>query len=136
LFGHLNGAAASKMFNNTFYQCKGLTGSVPAMLFGTLTGAPQASMFAGTFYQCSGLTGIEPGIWDLTGMGTGTTDATTFQMMFQGCTSITGVPSPTIAAGSTVKLWTNFNKITATTVAAFKNVTGLTDYASIPAGWK
>ncbi|MCL2331211.1 MAG: hypothetical protein FWC61_01565 [Proteobacteria bacterium] len=135
LFGHLNGAPASKMFNNTFYQCKGLTGSVPAMLFGTLTGAPQASMFAGTFYQCSGLTGIADGIWDLTGMGTGATDATIFSTMFQGCTSIAGVASPTTAAGNGVKLWQHFSKITAA-VTAFRNSTGLTDYASIPANWK
>lgn len=135
LFGHLSGAAASKMFNNTFYQCKGLTGSVPAGLFGTFTGAPQASMFAGTFYQCSGLTSIDDGIWDLTGMGNGTTDATTFSTMFQGCTSISGVPAPTIAAGNATTMWAYFSKITAA-VSAFKNVTGLTNYASIPTIWK
>jgi len=137
LFGHLNGPAQAKVFNNTFYQCTGLTGSVPAMLFGTFTGNPGASsnMFAGTFYQDRGLTGIEDGIWDLTGMTATITDATLFSTMFQGCTSITGVPAPTIAAGNATTLWGFFSKITGT-VSAFKNVTGLTNYANVPTNWK
>ena len=45
------------MFGSTFYNCSGLTGSIPSGLFGNISGAPARSMFDSTFKNCSGLTG-------------------------------------------------------------------------------
>ena len=67
LFDGVNGTSGY-MFNFTFYNCKKLTGSIPADLFGRvkngvysgIEGAPASHMFRETFYGCSGLTGSIP----------------------------------------------------------------------------
>jgi hypothetical protein len=51
---------ASPRFNQTFYGCSGLTGSIPAGLFAGITGAPVPHMFQSTFTYCTGLTGSIP----------------------------------------------------------------------------
>lgn len=136
LFGKISGAPAEWMFNSTFYNCRGLTGSIPAGLFGTLSGDLASNMFAATFYGCSGLTGIDDGIWDLSG----TTNMVTwaFRGMFEGCGRITS-SSPTIAAGSSTKLWQHFTAMSAYPYyqKAFTGCLGMSDYSSIPSTtWK
>ncbi len=48
------------MFYRTFYNCSGLTGTIPSDLFGTLSGDGVKNMFNYTFYNCSHLTGYVP----------------------------------------------------------------------------
>ncbi|MCL2331024.1 MAG: hypothetical protein FWC61_00575, partial [Proteobacteria bacterium] len=135
LFAGINGAPTNSMFNQTFYGCTGLTGSVPAGLFGTFTGAPTQDMFNQTFANCTGLTGISDGIWDLSGLSN-TSAVRMFNGTFAGCSNITS-ESPSIAAGSSTKLWTKFSAFTPTAgQGTFAGATKLADYASIPAGWK
>ena len=45
------------MFNGVFYNCSGLTGSIPENLFGNISGKMYSNMFDSTFEGCSGLTG-------------------------------------------------------------------------------
>ncbi|MCL2331627.1 MAG: hypothetical protein FWC61_03735 [Proteobacteria bacterium] len=132
LFSGISGAPAQYMFSNTFYGCTGLTGSVPAGLFGTFTGAPATGMFYNTFGGCTGLTGIANGIWDLSGVSNASASMM-FTQTFYNCSNITS-PSPSIAPGSTTKLWTQFSAFTGG--MTFYGATKLADYASIPTGWK
>lgn len=132
LFGTINGPTKEGSFYRTFTSCSGLTGKIPTGLLGTFTGAPVSNLFGGAFKDCSGLTGFEDGIWDLTGMTTGT-NSWWFGETFSGCTSLTGA-SPSTAPGSTEKLWTKFG--TAYWMNTFRGSTGLSDYSSIPGQWR
>jgi hypothetical protein len=133
LFSGISGAPAQQMFYQTFYGCTGLTGIIPAGLFGTLNGAPAQYMFYSTFYGCTGLTGIADGIWNISGVTNA--DATSvFGNMFMDCNKITSA-SPNIAPGSSVRLYTKFTAITSPG-APFSGCTSMSDYASMPDGWK
>lgn len=58
----LSGDPAANMFRATFYNCSGLTGTIPGDLFGAqnLTGTAKSYMFYYTFRGCSGLSGYVP----------------------------------------------------------------------------
>jgi hypothetical protein len=44
-------------FGSTFFNCSGLTNSIPADLFGSFAGAPASAMFGSTFRGCSNIPG-------------------------------------------------------------------------------
>lgn len=132
LFGNISGQAADGIFGKTFENCSGLTGIVPAGLFGTYTGDPGSYMFAGTFKGCSGLTGVADGIWNLSGINDMPKDWWIAEV-FQYASGITSA-TPTIAKGSTVKLWQKFPLTGG--MGQFNGATSFSDYSSIPAGWK
>jgi hypothetical protein len=135
LFAGISGAPASWMFYVTFYGCTGLTGTIPSGLFGTFTGASATNMFHGTFWNCTGLTGIADGIWDLSGLDD-PLGYRPFDSLFKDCTKITSA-SPNIAPGSSVRLYEKFtNYVPTSTTKPFVGCTGMSDYASIPSGWK
>ncbi len=77
------------VFYYTFYNCPGLSGTIPANMFGNINGAPADSMFRGTFGLCSGLTGSIPA--GLFGTFTGNPASGMFLSTFQGCTGLTGI---------------------------------------------
>jgi hypothetical protein len=125
LFSGIQGAPAESMFGSTFYGCTGLTGTIPADLFSGIQGAPATSMFYQTFYNCSKLTGIGQ---NFVGVITGTASQM-FYYTFYGCAGLIG-ESAKMTNGT--KIYT----LTSTMASCYKNCTGLSDYASIPSGWK
>jgi hypothetical protein len=138
LFATINGAPAAWMFQDTFAACSGLTGLLPNNLFGTYTGAPAERMFGGTFYR-AGISGANNGIWNLTGVSN-TFAYLMFGLTFSECPNYTGA-SPTIAAGSSVKLWTHFSNYPGTdgdslSNGAFRWTSKPSDVSAIPTGWK
>lgn len=135
LFAGISGPVVNYMFNYTFQNCSGLTGKIPAGLFGKLSGAPTLQMFDSTFQNCSGLTGVSDGIWDLSGL-TNASASYMFRQTFYGCTNITSA-TPSIAAGSSVKLWSKFSAYAGENAfGAEAGTPKWSDYASIPTGWK
>jgi len=109
--------AEDSAFNATFYNCSGLTGSIPEGLFANNT---QAKSFSRVFYGCTGLTGSIPeGLFAnntlINGNGLG--------YVFCDCTGLTG----SIPEG----LFAN-NTLATVMEGTFYNCSGLT--GSIPEG--
>ena len=75
-------------FQGTFYNCSGLTGSIPGNLFSGIYGKPVSNMFQTTFYGCSGLTGSIPGAL-FSGIS-GAPASNMFYQTFRGCSGLTG----------------------------------------------
>ena len=87
LFDGIRHEPVPDMFNHTFGDCSGLTGSIPADLFSGIIGAPAEYMFACTFAD-SGFTGnIPAGLFK--GI-TGKPAEGMFVHTFYGCSSLTG----------------------------------------------
>ena len=108
-------------FAYAFYECRSLP-SIPPGLFGKNTAV---TSFAYAFYGCTNLTSFPSDLFAKN------TNVTTYASAFEGCIRLTGA-SPTNSAG--LKLW----ELTPTPIGTncFKNCSNLTDYATIPAGWK
>ena len=104
-------------FNATFFNCTGLTGSIPEGLFANNTLAKSFSM---VFRGCTGLTGSIP-----EGLFANNTLATTFYYAFQGCTGLTGSIPEGLFANNTLINGNGLGYV-------FSGCTGLT--GSIPEG--
>jgi len=105
----------------TFAKCYSLK-NVPPGLFDQHT---KVTTFAYIFFRCYSLTSIPPNLFDKN------TKVTDFSRAFEDCRMLGG-ESPTNLAGK--KLW----ELTPTPNGSncFLNCTNLTDYSSIPSGWK
>lgn len=90
--------SVSYMFYQTFYNCSGLTGSIPAGLFGGVTGI-QTYLFYQTFYGCSGLSGSIPET--LFSGVTGSAQNYMFYNTFGNCTNLSGYIPPRLFEGLT-----------------------------------
>jgi len=137
-------------------MCRGCT-SLIALASDTLTLTTiDAAKFSGWGFQamfayCTALTTIPTGFLD--GIPFSASDTFYTSAMFEDCTSLSAInvilPSITIgnisgmsfmyynctsATGNAPDLWTDYS--TATHSACFYNCTSLTNYASIPSGWK
>ena len=120
--------------------------SIPSGLFDNCT---QVTTFNSTFNQCFNLASIPPNLFD------NNTSVVNFSSTFKSCISIASIPSglfdnntsvvtffslfrmPTTSnslSGNAPTLWTRVPEPLGT--YAFRNCTGLTNYASIPANWK
>ena len=77
-------------FDHTFSSCSGLTGSIPAELFAN---CPDVTTFYGTFYNCSGLSGSIPAE-----LFANCPNVTSFGETFNNCSGLTGaIPSDLFA---------------------------------------
>lgn len=162
LFGTFDGAPAEYMFNATFYECTSLTGEIPANLFAGISGAPAEYMFSSTFNRCVNITGIGGALFSgvhgvpaagmyngvfstirnlsgdiplgLFGDLSGVPAAGMFTSAFPSPNSLTG-PSARNPDGT--PLYEVFPDATTEQVGGmYRGVTGLSDYADIPAAWK
>ena len=104
-------------FSATFFNCSGLTGSIPEGLFANNT---LAKNFWMVFRGCTGLTGSIP-----EGLFANNTLATTFYYAFQGCTGLTGSIPEGLFANNTLINGNGLGYV-------FSGCTGLT--GSIPEG--
>lgn len=127
LFAGIKGAPADYMFSNTFKWCSNLTGEIPAGLFSGISGAPAQYMYNQIFYKSPGLTGQIPE--NLFGNITGDAAEYMFKESFFDCVGLTG-PSARQNGRYLYEIWPNAGQ------GCYGNVTGLTDYADIPAAWK
>ena len=84
-------------FASTFFDCRGLTGSIPENLFAGISGAPAESMFGGTFVNCRGLTGSIPE--NLFAGISGAPASDMFSATFSGCSGLTGSIPDKLFAG-------------------------------------
>ncbi len=133
LFGAISGAPASHMFYVTFQNCSNLTGSIPVGLFGDISGAPAALMFDSTFRGCSKLTGSIP--VGLFGDISGAPAAGMFRQTFSGCSNLTGESA--LMPDGTTRLYEQFPTASGTECEnCYLGATGLSDYATMPEGWK
>ena len=132
LFDGISGAPVSDMFNNTFYDCSGLT-AVPAGLFAGISGAPASGMFKGTFFGCRGLTGTIPeNLFAGLDVNAPLQDGT-FEGTFSSCTGLTG-PSARIGGQYLYEIWPD---------ATWSQVGGmyggsynLDDFVTMPGAWR
>jgi len=128
-FGNLSGNPSQYMFTATFGGCQKLTGDIPNKLFGNISGTPATGMFRETFMNCTKLSGNIP--VGLFGDISGTLPTYAFLSTFINCYDLTG-PSALMPDGTTY-LYQQFSGYTTT---CYQNCTNLSDYASIPTGWK
>lgn len=105
-------------FNSTFNQCFNLS-SIPSGLFDNNTSVIN---FSSTFKSCTSINGIPSGLFD------NNTNVTTFFSVFRMPTTNNSL------VGNAPELWTRNPEPLG--LFAFRNATGLTNYASIPANWK
>ncbi len=131
LFSGIHGAPAPYMFAGTFYWVENLTGSIPAGMFAGIRGEPAIYMYHGLFVNCSGLTGQIPE--NLFGDISGPAAEFMFRYTFQNCSGLTG-PSARINGKYLYEIWPDAPANA--TQLCYKSVTGLSDYATIPAAWK
>lgn len=130
-------------FSDTFSSCFGLT-YLPNGLF---NGVTNATSFASCFFSCTNLIAVPTTLFDTN------VNATNFSGTFRNCTSLTNVLQFTYNTNVTIfnniyNMATTSNALTGTApslwlrtptpsgTAAFRNCTGLTNYASIPSNWK
>jgi hypothetical protein len=90
-----NSSTGSPRFNNTFYNCIGLT-NIPSNLFKGLQGPPVEGMFANTFRYCTSLRSIPVGLFS--GIQ-GAPAEYMFSGTFVGCTGLTGSIPEDLFAG-------------------------------------
>ena len=129
--------------SHVFYNCSGLTGSIPTGLFDN---CPNVTTFSSIFYTCSGLTKIPAGLFD------NCPDVTSFVHTFFNCVGLTEIPAGLFDSCPNV---TNFNQTFAYSInlegmapdlwnrtnvtnflKCFEHCTKLSNYNSIPSGWK
>jgi hypothetical protein len=128
-----SGAPAIYLFRATFYNCSNLTGSIPSGLFGNISGAPADNMFRQTFGYCSKLTGSIP--VGLFGDISGAPAAYMFYYTFYGCSKLTGESA--LMPDGTTHLYEQFPTASGTDCDnCYLGATGLSDYATMPEGWK
>lgn len=114
-----------------FYGCSSLE-EIPEGLFSGLT---EVTSFSAAFRNCTALRTIPVSLFD------NNTKVINFGNTFNGCTALEGESPYTLVGGVKVHLYEraddtgNFTKPT-TTTACFKGATKLTDYNSIPTGWR
>lgn len=120
-------------FDFAFQNCVNLT-SIPEDLFADNSNSTQ---FIATFNNCTGLTSLPVGLFD------NNREIKNLQSIFQDCSGLTGESPYTMIGDKKVHLYERANYPEHFTAAqsnvmmpAFKNCTGLTDYAQIPVGWK
>jgi hypothetical protein len=117
--------------------------TVPSGLFNSNT---QAIIFSSCFNACTSLVSVPSNLFDLN------TLAVNFSSTFRNCRALTNVLQFTYNTSATnftniYNMTTTSNALTGTApalwdisgtsgTAAFRNCTGLTNYASIPANWK
>ena len=118
-------------FTNCFYYCTGLTGSIPENLFSNNT---KVTDFSYCFSNCTGLTGSIP-----ENLFANNTAVTNFTNCFNRCSGLTG-NTPTDNDGTPIYNRSGEGKegyaIVTSYSYCFQNCTNLTDYSSIPSGWK
>lgn len=131
LFSGIKGAPAEYMYSGTFMYCHNLTGQIPEKLFGDIRGAPAEYMYYGVLSGCEGLTGQIPE--NLFGDLSGPAAEWMFFQSFMDTTGLTG-PSARINGKYLYEIWPNAPANAAE--VCYRNVTGLSDYATIPAAWK
>lgn len=105
-------------FNSTFNQCFNLS-AIPSGLFDNNT---NVTNFSSTFKSCTSIGSIPTGLFD------NCTSVTTFFSVFRMPTTSNSL------IGNAPELWTR-NPVPLG-LYAFRNATGLSNYASIPANWK
>lgn len=130
-------------FSNTFSTCLNLT-TVPSGLFDNVL---SATSFASCFFSCTALTSVPTDLFDQNIF------ATNFSGTFRNCRVLTNVLQFTYNTNVTIfnnvyNMSTTANSLIGTApelwnripvpsgTAAFRNCTGLTNFASIPANWK
>ena len=130
-------------FSNTFASILTLT-SVPTGLFDNV---PLATTFSSCFFACTALTSVPSTLFDQN------VNATNFSGTFRNCLSLTNVLQFTYNTNVTIfnnvyNMSTTANALSGTApqlwnrtptpagTAAFRNCTGLSNYASIPVNWK
>ena len=117
-------------FGYCFSSCTGLTGSIPENLFANNT---KVTTFESCFMNCTGLTSIPENLF------ANNTAVTDFSSCFSGCTRLTG-NCPVDNDGTPIYNRSGSGKEGYTIVRYYDNCflgcTGLTDYDSIPSGWK
>jgi hypothetical protein len=116
--GFFDNCTQTLSFNSTFNQCFGLT-SIPSGLFDNTT---NVTNFSSTFKSCISITSIPSGLFD------NCLNVSTFFSVFR-------MPNPVNSlSGNAPELWTRSPEPLG--LFAFRNATGLTNYASIPPNWK
>ena len=146
-------------FNQCFVNCNGLTGEIPATLF---SNCPNARSFLQCFSGCSGLTSIPKELFsncpnvtsfyscfeDCTGLTfipdglfNNCPNVTTFRKCFGYCSGLTGeTPKDTLKDGTKIELWERVGKAgypsSITGTNCFISCTKLSNYRTIPSGWK
>lgn len=130
-------------FSNTFYAILTLT-TVPSGLFNSV---PNATTFASCFFGCTSLTSVPSNLFD------NCPNAVNFSGTFYNCRALTNVLQFTYNTNVTIfnnvyNMSSTSNALTGTApelwnrspapsgTAAFRNCTGLTNYASIPSNFK
>ena len=117
-------------FSYTFSNCSQLTGSIPENLFSNNTAVTN---FTNTFYNCKRLTNIPEKLFS------NNTKVTSFFGTFKSCSGLTG-NTPVDSDGTPIYNRSGEGKdgyaVVTNYVNCFGNCTGLTDYSSIPSGWK
>ena len=144
-------------FGYCFRNCSRLTGNIPENLFAN---CPNVTDFGYCFSGCSSLTSIPDKLF------ANNTAVINFRECFSGCTSLTSIPETLFASNTKVNDFSNcfsycsgltgnvpvdndatpiYNRsgsgkpgyaIVTSYGRCFYNCTGLSDYASIPSGWK
>jgi hypothetical protein len=130
-------------FSNTFASILTLT-TVPNGLFDSV---PNATTFSSCFFACTALTSVPSTLFDLN------VNATNFSGTFRNCLALTNVLQFTYNTNVTIfnnvyNMSSTSNALTGTApqlwnrtptpsgTAAFRNCTGLSNFASIPSTWK
>ena len=116
--GFFDNCTQALSFNSTFNQCFSLS-AIPSGLFDNNT---SVTNFSSTFKSCTSIGSIPTGLFD------NNTSVTTFFSVFRMPTTSNSL------TGNAPELWTR-NPVPLG-LYAFRNATGLGNYASIPANWK
>ena len=115
--GLFDGVPNATTFQNCFFACSALT-SVPSTLFDLNV---SVTSFNGTFRNCRALTNVLQFTYN--------TSVTTFTQVYDMSSTTNSL------SGTAPTLWTRIPVPTGIQYA-FRNCTGLTNYASIPSTWK
>jgi hypothetical protein len=116
--GFFDNCTSALSFNSTFNQCFNLT-AIPSGLFDNNT---NVTNFSSTFKSCISIGSIPTGLFD------NNTNVTTFFSVFR-------MPTPANSlTGNAPELWTRDPEPLG--LYAFRNCTGLTNFASIPVNWR
>jgi hypothetical protein len=116
--GFFDNCTNALSFNSTFNQCFNLT-AIPSGLFDNNT---NVTNFSSTFKSCISIGSIPTGLFD------NNTNVTTFFSVFR-------MPTPANSlTGNAPELWTRDPEPLG--LYAFRNCTGLTNFASIPVNWR
>ena len=132
LFGGLDGAPASNLFDSTFYGCSSLQ-YIPNNLFGNLHGRPALYMFYKTFQDCTSLTGEIP--LGLFGDYENYYRSYMFGYTFANCSGLTG-PSARMPDGTFLYNYFTTGSGYSQMSKTYQGCTQLSDYASIPTASK